>query len=149
MRRMIGSSVAIVLACSLGGLSTATAGPSSPNSAHPGHVLEYVCHGKHFEPKRILIACCDGNAFVKQLQWTTWTRHKARGRGVWVQNNCKPDCADGRFIDYPVRMRLSQVTTRGNAKIFGRVVGVFPHRSPPYPAFKHHRVVVMNHGHQA
>ena len=109
-------------------------------------MLEYVCHGKHYKPHRILVACGDGNAYANHLQWTTWTRHKAHAHGIWVQNNCKPDCAQGEFKHYPVRLRLSQVTKRGHDKIFGRVVGVFPHRAPPYPAYKHHRVVVMNHG---
>jgi hypothetical protein len=132
----------------LGTIGTATA-TAAQQPTHRGHVLEYVCNGKHYQPRRILIACGDGNAYVRHLSWSMWTRHKAHGHGVWVQNDCKPDCARGHFIDYPVRMRLSQVVTRGDAKIFGRVVGVFPHHAPPYPAYKHHRVLVMNHGHQA
>lgn len=121
--------------------------------AEPAHrkgpVREYVCHGTHYKPRSILIACGDGNARVKRLHWSVWTDRKAHGSGVWQQNNCKPDCADGHFINYPVRLRLSQVIVRNHTRIFGRVVALFPGSAPPYPAYKTHRVVIMNHGRSA
>src|SRR4051794_11179871 len=105
------------LAVSLSSAHPAAAHPAASSSHHGGHVLEYVCKGKHYKPHRILVACGNGNAYVNQLQWTKWNRHKARGHGVWWQNDCKPDCARGTFKHYALRMHLSQVIKRGHAKI--------------------------------
>lgn len=139
--------VIIVLAFAVSALSVASSATAVPrDKAHAAHVRLYDCLGTHYKPTRILVACGDGNAFVQHLNWTEWAAHKARASGVWVQNNCKPDCAGGRFIHYPVRMRLSDVMRRGRHKIFGREIGVFAKRTPPYPAFKHHRIVVVRHG---
>ena len=40
------------------------------------------------------------------LKWRNWTATGGHGTGFnWV-NNCKPDCADGRFTLYPVKLHV-------------------------------------------
>jgi hypothetical protein len=122
---------------------------------HAADVKAYVCEGDDYEPTSILIACGDGNVRVTGLRWSSWTTDQAVGTGAWRQNDCKPDCADGRFIDYPVSLVLSEPMQRSGDQvpfeqklttIFGRVVATFPQTAPPYPGFKGHTLVVMDHG---
>lgn len=46
-----------------------------------------------------------GAAHPGDLKWTTLTRTQATGSGaVWL-DNCTPDCADGKFTAYAVKVR--------------------------------------------
>ena len=61
----------------------------------------------YFEPSEIVLACGDGNAFLNDLFWTSWTSSGALARGEYVHNTCNPDCAAGTFVSTPATVRLS------------------------------------------
>jgi hypothetical protein len=43
------------------------------------------------------------------IRWTKWSATGAHGVGtVWI-NRCRPDCAAGHYLSYPVRVQASQV----------------------------------------
>ena len=42
------------------------------------------------------------------MQWTAWDDREAVGDGVAHVNDCKPDCADGRYTTYQVSVRLAR-----------------------------------------
>jgi hypothetical protein len=43
------------------------------------------------------------------IRWTAWNQTNARGSGsVWI-NRCRPDCAAGNYVTYPVTLRASRV----------------------------------------
>jgi len=56
----------------------------SPSAAHAGH---------------------DGH-----IRWTSWNATSAGGRGtVWI-NQCRPNCAAGNYVTYPVTLQAFQVS---------------------------------------
>ena len=64
--------------------------------ARKTHVT-HNCTGSKYKPRGILFACADGNFYVKRLRWKSWHTYRAKARGVYHFNDCKPDCAGGTF----------------------------------------------------
>jgi hypothetical protein len=58
-------------------------------------------------PKKIIVACADGNFWVSGLRWRHWGSPAAVGLGKGHANNCKPNCAQGRFSTSPATVRLT------------------------------------------
>jgi hypothetical protein len=87
----------------------------------------------------------DGSLWAKQLTWTGWGTSTAVGHGTAEENNCKPNCAEGRFSAHAITITLSDprswrtdmAYTRATYSIpslnqhatFAR--GLLPHRLPP------------------
>jgi hypothetical protein len=81
-----------------------------PVASGATHVLSPGCGGSDkaaYKPAKIVIACGDGNLFVKSITWSAWSSTSAKGKGTGRQNNCKPNCAMGRFKSYPLSIKLS------------------------------------------
>jgi hypothetical protein len=69
-------------------------------------------------PKGILIACADGNLGVERMSWDRWGASSATGRGTLYENQCKPNCAEGKFASYPVAVTLSKVKASSQGEWF-------------------------------
>ena len=67
------------------------------------------------KPRRVIVACGDGNFQLRGLRWRRWTRPTAFARGIARINDCMPDCADGAFH----RARIA-VRPRGCATVAAR-----------------------------
>jgi hypothetical protein len=59
------------------------------------------CDNPTYRPRRIVIACGDGNFYVDQIRWSWWGDRSARGVGTAHANDCVPYCAAGHFHSYP------------------------------------------------
>ncbi|WP_375502024.1 hypothetical protein [uncultured Jatrophihabitans sp.] len=46
----------------------------------------------------------DGSDGLRNLRWSRWTIKNAYGRGIEGIDDCNPDCADGSFSNYPVKI---------------------------------------------
>ena len=97
--RALGAAVAgcaaiTALAASGTGLA-ATAAPA----ARP--VVVVNCGKAQVEPSQFVLACADGNAYLKGLHWVSW-RTVAFGSGTEAVNDCTPTCVGGKFYSYPV-----------------------------------------------
>ena len=66
-------------------------------------------------PARIMLACGDGNAYVEDLTWSSWTATSAAATGNYVHNLCVPTCAAGKFVSQPATVHLGHpvVTAAG------------------------------------
>ncbi len=60
-------------------------------------------------PKSYLLACGDGAAWLDDMEWSDWGTPTAYATGVEMQDNCKPDCADGTPIRYPAEVTLTDL----------------------------------------
>jgi hypothetical protein len=69
------------------------------------------CTKPAIEPKTIYIACGDGNFFIKVKHWSFFNGREAGGTGKALANDCMPDCADGNFHSYDVKIHLTKVKT--------------------------------------
>jgi NACHT domain len=58
-------------------------------------------------PRYYRLACATGQQYLASLQWSEWTDSGASGEGELAADNCIPDCADGKFVNNPVLIGLS------------------------------------------
>ena len=64
------------------------------------------------------------------LKWTSWTATGGRSSGFnWV-NNCKPDCASGKFHQYPVKLRVWRPRHLGGYLLFTRMTVTYTNGRP-------------------
>lgn len=85
------------------------------------------CVHLHVRPSRILFACGDGNYFASHLSWDSWRVMRAVGEGLFHQNDCRPNCADGTFHD-----RRGRIVLRRRIWCPGLERHVFRHASVTY-----------------
>jgi hypothetical protein len=68
-----------------------------------------TCAGKTVvRPTSYVLSCADANTYFNSVHWTTWTSRSATATATFVQNNCIPTCADGKFMEYPAKVTLSE-----------------------------------------
>jgi hypothetical protein len=80
---------------------------------HPNvHYVAINCLNKPVvRPGTFELACADGNDTLTKLHWTAWNPGYATATGTQVVNDCTPNCAQGRFDSYPIRVILWGGTT--------------------------------------
>ena len=66
------------------------------------------CYNAAYKPRSVILACGDGNAWLRDMRWSAWDGRVARGRGSSFENDCIPFCAAGQFHWYPVRVVASK-----------------------------------------
>jgi hypothetical protein len=56
-----------------------------------------------------------------KLHWSTWNGTEGLGTGYnWI-NHCSPDCAQGKFSQYPVTLKVSRPAKEGKYLVFTRL----------------------------
>jgi len=65
-----------------------------------------------------------------EIDWIAWTRSSATGTAYSWLDNCVPDCADGSFTSYPVRLRLGDPGTLNHHRVFLKMTAIYTHRVP-------------------
>jgi hypothetical protein len=83
-----------------------------------------TCTGKLLsKPTTYLLSCADANAGWTDMTWSSWTARRATGYGILRQNNCTPNCAGGKFVNYRATVTLSKVVaTEKYGELFSRAV---------------------------
>jgi len=76
----------------------------------PEQVLTWDCETAEYKPESITITCADGGVFVEKIQWNTWSKEGAAGTGIYSENLCDPNCAEGKRVTAPVKITLSNLT---------------------------------------
>jgi len=88
----------------------------------PAKIYAALCTiTKQPAPTQLFLAC-SGSDQLRQATWTTWNQDHADGRGVLALNNCKPDCATGTGVDYPVSVHFDTPGQTRCGTIWERVV---------------------------
>jgi hypothetical protein len=110
-------------------------GESDPVAASgQGRVLLiYNCERGRYKPRRVIVTCADANFRVRSIRWSSWTRREARGRGTALVNDCDPNCAQGTFRRYRIRLRAFRPRLTGGCvpgSLFTRLGWRFPQRKP-------------------
>ena len=75
----------------------------------PEQVLTWDCETAQYKPAAITITCADGGIFVEKIQWSTWSKEGATGMGIYSENLCEPNCAEGERVTAPVKLTLSNL----------------------------------------
>ena len=93
------SALAIGAATLMPALSPAAKGPTyTPKN----------CVKPKIKPGKIIIACGDGNFFIKHIHYSFYNGREAGGTGTAFANKCLPSCAEGQFGKYSVKFRLTK-----------------------------------------
>jgi len=72
-------------------------------------VWTYDCEFPVQRPEQIMLSCADGGMIVTDIKWQTWNTKEAIGTGTYSQNMCEPNCAEGKRLEVPMRLRLSEL----------------------------------------
>ena len=72
----------------------------------------------------------DSTYFMRHMSWSRWGRDIARGHGKAAVDDCDPNCAEGTFHTYPVRVRLKNPKKVCGHRFFTTIVIVYTDRHP-------------------
>ena len=72
-------------------------------------IWTYDCEFAVQRPEQIMLTCADGGMIVTDIKWQSWDAKGATGTGTYSQNMCEPSCAEGKRVDVPVIVNLSEL----------------------------------------
>ena len=102
---------------------------SAPTSEQ---ILTWDCETAVYKPESITITCADGGIFVEKIQWSTWGQEGATGIGIYSENLCEPNCAEGKRVIAPVKLTLSNLTEQ-NDKYYLRTLDITTSDGKDFP----------------
>ena len=95
-------------------------------------VLTWDCETAQYKPESITITCADGGVFVEKIQWATWSQDGAMGTGIYSENLCEPNCAEGKRVTEPVKLTLSNLTEH-EGKYYLRTIDISTRNGKDFP----------------
>ncbi len=95
-------------------------------------VLTWNCEIETHKPELIFFTCADGGLYVEKIEWNTWSKDGATGRGIFSENLCEPSCAEGQRVEAPVNLRLSNLTEQ-NGKYYLRTLDISTSNGKDFP----------------
>jgi hypothetical protein len=72
-------------------------------------IWTYDCEFPVQRPEQVMLSCADGGMIVTDIKWQSWDATGATGTGTYSQNMCEPSCAEGKRVDVPARLKLSEL----------------------------------------
>jgi hypothetical protein len=123
-------------------LATATRASAT---AQPRPVVMDCSNKPVTRPGTYVLACADANDALVKMTWTSWTPKLASGYGTERLNLCQPNCAEGKFRDYPVLAAFwGTATINGHPgeQRYTTYTLIYPGARPPYYSIVNGKVVV-------
>jgi hypothetical protein len=102
---------------------------SAPTSEQ---ILTWDCETAAYKPENITITCADGGIYVEKIQWSTWDQEGATGLGIYSENLCEPNCAEGKRVIAAVKLTLSNLTKQ-NDKYYLRTLDIATSDGKDFP----------------
>jgi hypothetical protein len=104
---------AIAAGVALGPAAAAARPQHRPGTAAAAAPVVINCTGHaQIRPGRYILACGDGNAYLRRLHWAAWGQASAFGTGTDTFNICIPSCAAGHLRSFPVLAALWRARPR-------------------------------------
>jgi len=111
------------------GAITITALAISASAAAPLKITD--CNKAVSRPKLLTLTCGDGNTVLKGMSWSSFGGAVALGKGTFVTNTCKPNCAQGKDVSYPVSVKASaSKKCKGGVRVYEKLALTFTGRKP-------------------
>ena len=82
-------------------------------------VWTYDCEFPVQRPEQIMLTCADGGMILTDIKWQTWDAKGAVGTGIYSQNMCEPSCAEGKRVEVPARLKLSELFEYKGRNVLG------------------------------
>lgn len=101
----------------------------SASAASPLKITD--CNRALSRPKQLTLACGDGNTALKGMRWSGFGSAAAQGKGTFVTNTCEPNCAAGKDVSYPVKVKATgALSCKGGLRVYGKLTLQFTGRAP-------------------
>jgi hypothetical protein len=89
------------------------------------------CNQASSRPKSLTLACGDGNTVLKGLKWSSFGGATAQAKGTLEMNTCEPNCAQGKDVSYPVKLKAtSPRTCKNGLRVYNKLMIQFTGRAP-------------------
>ncbi len=105
---------------------------SIPADLPASKVLTWNCEIETHKPELIFFTCADGGLYVEKIKWNTWSKDGATGIGIFSENLCEPNCAEGKRVSAPVNLTLSNLTEQ-NGKYYLRTLDISTSDGKDFP----------------
>jgi len=79
------------------------------NRAVSTQVYVTNCDMQDYKPESITKFCADGGVTIASIEWESWSKNGASGKGIYYANDCEPSCAEGKFHEANVVITLSKI----------------------------------------
>ncbi len=77
------------------------------HNALTNHVYTVNCGKVDYKPTVYLKKCGDQHIALSDIQWDSWSQDGARGKAVYLVNDCDPNCASGLMEQVEVELSLT------------------------------------------
>jgi hypothetical protein len=84
-----------------------------PAGVDPKDVFVFDCETVDRKVESLTTFCADFGIAVWKIKWSMWSANGAEGSGIYMANDCEPSCAEGSYLEMPVNVYLSDLTTDG------------------------------------
>lgn len=89
------------------------------------------CNKAASKPKQLTLTCGDGNTYLKGLSWSSFGGATAQGKGTFVTNTCKPNCAEGKNVSYPASVKATGTRScKAGLHVYKKLAITFTGRKP-------------------
>jgi hypothetical protein len=141
--------VAVLIAILLSVVATGCAAAPAPTRATDAALVQHnstppislrtvvvnCAFKEQIRPSSFVLTCADAGDVLTHLHWVSWSTNAAFATGIEQINNCTPDCAAGKFINYPVLVNLWRPALLSKHPVavlhFTRVTRVYTANRPP------------------
>jgi hypothetical protein len=91
------------------------------------------CNKAASRPKLLTLTCGDGNEVLKGMTWSNFGAPTASGKGMFVTNDCEPNCAAGKDVSYPVSVKAQGSKKCKGATVYAKLSLTYtgPKKPPP------------------
>ncbi|MBO3143360.1 hypothetical protein [Dermatophilus congolensis] len=81
-------------------------------------------------PSSFTLACADSNSALDSVKWDNWGDTQATGSAVLRENSCVPNCAEGKPVSYPVRIKATGALTANGAGAYTSIEITYTDKVP-------------------
>jgi len=89
-------------------------------------------HQPVVRPKSFTLTCADANSYLQRLDWTVWGGATAKASATYVENDCTPNCAAGKFVRYPAKVQADRRARKDGTAYYRSILVVFPGKHPSW-----------------
>jgi hypothetical protein len=112
--------------------ATAHAAAPQARPAAAASFAVYNCANKPVVEPKTFVFTCDSTGYLTSLKWTSWTSATATATGVLYTDNCKPNCARGKFSHSNVDVvlwRSEAVKGQSGKRGYTEITALLPNHS--------------------
>ena len=100
---------------------------------NPEEVLTFDCETPVHKPDYITLTCADGGMAIEEIKWQSWGTGEAIGAGIYTENNCQPECANGKLVKTPVAISITSLT-QYKSKFYLKDLVITPTSGKDFPS---------------